>query len=71
MITLDGLCNISAGASSTTTAPLRQACSLPRTLADKEALPVPHSEFGFDSSWEALFTGTDMADDAGILDHSL
>lgn len=68
MITLDGLCNLTAGLS-TTTEPLRRACALPRSLADKKPLPVPRAEFPFDSSWEAIFKGTDVVDEVEAADH--
>ena len=63
MLTLDGLCHIAAG-STLTSDPLRQACALPRSSADTAPLPLPGAEYAFDSSWEALFTGTDAASEA-------
>ena len=57
MVSLNELCNITAGLSTTTDA-LRQACALPRTPSDMAPLPEPDGECSFDSSWEALFTGT-------------
>lgn len=59
MITLDGLCDLTAGLS-TTSEPLRQACARPRSPADTCFLPEPGAEFFFDSSWEAISTGTDV-----------
>lgn len=59
MVTLDELCILTAG-SSISTAPLRQTCAQPRSPVDMSPLPVPHAAFAFDSSWEALFTGTDV-----------
>jgi len=70
MLTLDNLCNLAAG-STMTSAPLRQACALPRSVADKRPLPVPGAEFAFDSSWEALYTGTDVAGEPEPLDQAL
>jgi len=69
MLTLDGLCNLAAG-STMTTAPLREACALPRSMADARPLPAPHAEFAFDSSWEALFMGTDVASEPQLLDET-
>ena len=63
MVSLNELCVLTAG-SSTTTAALRQACALPRAPVDWSPLPIPHAEYPFDSAWEALFTGTDLLDEA-------
>lgn len=62
MVSLNELCDLTAGLGTTTTV-LRQACALPRTPVDSIPLPTPHAEFPFDSSWEALFTGTDLLDE--------
>ena len=70
MLTLDGLCSLTAGLG-TTTAPLRQACALSRSQADARPLPMPRTEFPFDSSWEAIFTGIDVANELEVLDGSL
>ncbi len=61
MVTLNELCSLTAGLS-TTTPSLREACSVPRSPVDMVPLPDPHQGFSFDSSWEALFTGTDLVD---------
>lgn len=33
---------------------LKQACAMPRTANDKQALPSPSGEAPFDSAWEVL-----------------
>jgi hypothetical protein len=60
MVTLDQLCSLSENLG-TTTDSLRCACASPRSPVDMSPLPEPHEEFAFDSSWEALFAGTEVA----------
>ena len=69
MITFDRLCRLAAERSALTV-PLRQACALPRSPVDETPLPVPGAEFVFDSSWEAIFSEIDMADEPGALGYS-
>lgn len=61
MVTLNELCNDTAGLSKASAA-LRQACTLPRTPADMQPLPEPNAEAPFDSSWESLQPYADTAD---------
>jgi hypothetical protein len=61
MVSLNELCDRVAGLA-TTTAAVRQVCALPRSPADARPLPEPHAEFPFDSAWEALFAGADLAE---------
>ena len=65
MITFDSLCRLAAGQSASSVL-LRQACTLPRSPADQMPLPLPGAEFAFDSSWEAIFAGTDMVDPLSV-----
>jgi hypothetical protein len=58
MVSLNDLCNLT-NPLDPRTASLRQACALPRSSADMRPLPEPHAEVAFDSSWEALFAGSD------------
>jgi len=58
MITFDSLCSLVA-IQSTSSVLLHQACTLPRSPADPMPLPLPRAEFAFDSSWEAIFAGTE------------
>jgi hypothetical protein len=64
MITLNELCNRTAG-SQTTSDSLRHACALPRSPVDMAPLPEPHRESSFDSAWEALLSGTNVAAQEG------
>lgn len=58
MVTFNELCNASAELGKTS-GPLHEACALPRSPADMCPLPKPHAEVAFDSSWDALLTGSD------------
>ncbi|GEM_PF-2820501 len=66
MITLNELCKLASNSNATTVS-LGHACALPRSPVDMRPLPEPHCEFAFDSSWEALFTGTDAATGTDLL----
>ncbi|HEY6896661.1 MAG TPA: hypothetical protein VI279_05315 [Rhodocyclaceae bacterium] len=61
MVTLDQLCSLSEHLDGATDS-LRCACAAPRSPVDLRPLPEPHGEFAFDSSWEALFSGTGVAE---------
>jgi hypothetical protein len=61
MVTLHELCSLTAELN-TTSPSLREACSGPRSPVDMTPLPEPHRAFAFDSSWEALFAGTELMD---------
>lgn len=61
MVSLNELCDLADPLNSS----LRQACALPRSPADMAPLPEPHTDVAFDSSWEALLTGTPAISDSG------